>query len=104
MQRISHSRGPGLVPPALKVKTMSKQKPAYYYLRHNETGARLCNDGRWREHHVPIGCMPGCVKQYNLRECAVRRAGFLATVVFVYPGDVLYACGELIRYDANIRR
>lgn len=78
-----------------------------YYVIHSETGARLCQDGRWREHHAPFGTFSSCVKVYKQRGWAERRAnrlGNTAMVLFLARHLEMDAAGHVYDEGQNSKR
>lgn len=71
------------------------------------TGARLCRDGRWRD-HAHFGTGPRCVKVYRVEGWALKAATrkrvrpaapgeTIAHLVWLYPGDTMDASGNITR-------
>jgi len=48
-----------------------RQKNHHYVINEN-TGARLCQDGKWRN-HANFGSTPSCVKKWNDKGWAIRK-------------------------------
>lgn len=74
---------------------------------HPETGARLCQDNRWRT-FANFGTFPSCVKEYSYPRAALNAgaryrgtpAGFdqtLARVVHLHAGDSMDSAGNIVR-------
>ena len=70
------------------------------------TGARLCQDNRWRQ-HANFGTYPSCVKMWRLTHAALRAAERfrhpqntgpdVSLVVHLHDGDSMDASGRIFR-------
>jgi len=78
---------------------------------HPETGARLCNDNRWRT-FANFGGYPECVKTYRYARAALNAGAkyrgtpangdqTLASVVHLHEGDTMDAAGNVERRNWN---